>query len=110
MKKIYFIVLAIIIIFYIIGSVRKNNLSIKTSFEWICASVFILVLSIVPKSIDLLAKVFGISYPPALFLTLCVIFLLIQNFNLGKKLSNLNEKCMYLEQEISILKAKNKRR
>ena len=39
MENIYFIILSIVIIIYILISVRKNKLSIKTSFLWIMASI-----------------------------------------------------------------------
>ena len=104
MKNIYFIVVAVLVIIYIISSVRKNQLSIKTSFGWIIASLIMLVLSIFPYSMDWLAKILGISYPPALFLTLCIVFLVIQNFNFSKKLALQQEKIVDLAQEVSILK------
>jgi hypothetical protein len=108
MKNIYFIVLSILIIVYIINSVRKNRLSIKTSFGWILASLMMLILAIFPYSLDWLAKLLGISYPPALFLTLCIVFLVIQNFNFSKKLAEQQEKIIDLGQEVSILKENKK--
>lgn len=104
MKNLYFIILSIIIIIYIISSVRKNKLSVSTSFLWILSSIAMLLLSIFPHSIDWLAKTLGISYAPALFLTLCIVFLLIQNFNFSKKIYTLNEKVIDLAQELSLLK------
>ena len=107
MKNVYFIILAILVIIYIIGSVRKNQLSIKTSFGWVIASLIMLILSIFPYSMDWLAELLGISYPPALFLTLCIVFLVIQNFNFSKKLESQQEKIVDLAQEVSILKGIN---
>jgi hypothetical protein len=109
MKNIYFIVLAVLVIIYIISSVRKNQLSIKTSFGWIIASLIMLFLAIFPYSLDWLAEMLGISYPPALFLTLCVVYLVIQNFNFSKKLATQQEKIADLAQEVSILKSKDKK-
>ncbi len=106
MKNVYFIILAILVIIYIIGSVRKNQLSIKTSFGWVIASLIMLILSIFPYSMDWLAELLGISYPPALFLTLCIVFLVIQNFNFSKKLESQQEKIVDLAQEVSILKSR----
>ena len=109
MKNSYFILIAELIIIYIIISIRKNNLSTKTSFLWILASFIMLFLAIFPYSIDWLARIFNIEYPPALFLTLCIVFLLIINFNFSKKISSLNEKIIDLAQEISIIKEKIKK-
>lgn len=104
MKNIYFIILSLIIILYMLYSIRKNTLSIKTSFVWVILSLVMLLLSIFPKSIDWVALKLGITYPPALLLTLCIVLLLVQNFNTSKKTYDLQEKLNYLEQEITILR------
>lgn len=106
MNNVYFIVLSVLIIFYIIYSVRKGNLNIKTSFFWILASIVMLILSIFPYSIDWIAHFLGIEYPPTLLLTLCIVVLLILNFNISNKISKLQEKVTDLAQEVSILKEK----
>ena len=110
MKNIYFIILSILIIIYIIYSVRKNNMSIKNSFGWMTASFVMLILSIFPYSLDWLAKFLGISYAPTLFFTLCIILLIIINFNASKRISSLREKVIDLAQEVSILKEKNEKK
>lgn len=106
MKNIYFIIISILVIFYIIISVRKNKLSVKTSFGWIMASFAMLLLSIFPYSIDWLAKILGINYGPALFLTLCVVLLIIIDFNYSKRLADHNKKIIELEQHLAILESK----
>ena len=106
MNNIYFIVISILVITYIIISIRRGKLSIKASFVWIIASIIMLLLSIFPYSINWLAQLFGIEYPPALFLTLCIVFLIILLFNHSKKIAILQEKVNDLAQEVSILKNK----
>jgi len=111
MKNYYFIILSIIVIIYIINAVRHNKLSIKISFGWIVASMFMLFLAIFPYSMDWLAKLLGINYPPALFLTLCVVLLVIIDFNFSKKMEILSKKIIELEQHIAILESeKNERK
>ena len=105
MKNIYFIILSLIIILYMLYSIRKNTLSIKTSFVWVMLSLIMLLLSIFPKSIDWLALKLGITYGPTLLLTGCVVLLLVQNFNSSKKIYDLQEKLNFLEQEITIMKS-----
>jgi len=85
-------------------------MSIKSSFIWILASIIMMLLSIFPYSLDWLATLIGIEYPPALFLTLCVIFLIIIDFNFSKKIAKLEEKIIYLAQEVSILKGDNNKK
>ena len=106
MKNIYFIIISVLVIVYIYISIRKDKLSIKTSFGWFVASIIMLLLSIFPKSIDWIAGKLGIAYAPTLLLTLCIVLLLIQNFNTSKKIYDQQEKLNYLEQEIAILKSK----
>lgn len=105
MKNIYFIVLSLLILFYIIYSVRKNKLSVKTSFGWVVASIAMLLLSIFPYSIDWFAKLIGISYGPALFLTLCVVLLIVIDFNYSKTLADHQKKIIELEQHIAIIES-----
>lgn len=104
MNTIYFIVLSLFVMIYIIHSVRKGNLSIKTSGVWIFLSFLMLFFAIFPYTIDWLSKFIGVSYPPALFLTFCVVFLFIQNFNFSKKIAVQQEKIIDLAQQVSILK------
>ena len=106
MNNVYFIILSVIIIIYIIHSVRKGHLSIKTSFVWILASIIMLLLSIFPYSIDYIASFLGIDYPPTLLLTMCIVVLLVLNFNISNKIAKLQEKVTDLAQEVSILRGK----
>lgn len=105
MKNYYFIILSVLILIYIISSVRKNKLSVKTSFGWVVASIVMLVLSIFPKSLDWFASFIGISYPPALFLTLCVVVLIVIDFNFSKQLEDYRKKIIELEQHVAIIES-----
>ena len=69
MKNIYFIILSVLVIIYIFYSIRRDKLSIKTSFGWFIISIIMLLLSIFPKSIDWVAVKLGVAYPPTLLLT-----------------------------------------
>jgi len=108
MKNIYFIILSIIVILYILYSIRKGQLSVKASFCWILASIVMLVLSIFPYSIDWVAEQLNIAYAPTLLLTGAIVFLVILNFNFSKKIAKHQEKITDLAQELSILKAESK--
>ena len=102
MKNIYFIILAGLVVIYMLSSIRKNKLSIKTSFGWIMGAIAMIILAIFPKSLDWLSYLLGIEYPPALFLTLCVIVLFIIDFNNSKKLEEYRQKIIELAQRLAI--------
>lgn len=108
MKKIYFILLATICMLYIISEVRKKKFSIKESFWWFVAALAIMFLAIFPYSINWLAKIFGVDYPPSLFFVFCIIFLTFINFRNSKKIAEQQEKIIELAQQVSIIKGKNK--
>lgn len=104
MNNVLFILISIVILLYVINVVRRKHFSIKESFWWVIASILMLILSIYPHSIDALAKVLNISYPPSLFFVGCIIFVLFINFRSSRKITDLQIKITDLTQELSILK------
>lgn len=104
MKNIYFIIISIFCIIYVVATVRKKRFSIKESFWWMLGSISMLILSIFPYSIDGLAKLIGIEYPPSLLFILCIIFLVLMNFRNSKKIAQQQEKIIELAQNLSIIK------
>ena len=105
MNNIFFIIFSLLIILYIFYSIRKNKLDIANSFIWIIFCIILLFLSIWPTSLDWLANLFGITYPPALFLTIAVVILFVMNFIQSKKIEDLHKKVIDLGQELSIIKS-----
>ena len=109
MNNIYFIIIAVILMIYIVHTVRKNKLSVKASFWWLIGSVIILLLSIFPYSINWLAEIFGIVYPPTLLLTLAVVFLLFINFQDSRHISEQQAKITELAEQVALLKFEQSR-
>ncbi len=110
MNNIFFIIISLFVICYILYSIRKNRLDITTSFIWIIFCAILLFLSIWPTSIDWLAGLLGINYPPALFLLIAIMILFIINFIQSKKIEDLHKKVVDLGQELSVLKHKNRKK
>lgn len=106
MNNVYFIIISILCIIYVILEVRKKKFSIKESFWWMVAAIAMLILSIFPYSINWLAKIFGIAYPPSLLFVFCIIFLTFINFRNSKKIAEQQEKIIELAQTTTILKEK----
>lgn len=109
MKNEYFIIISVLVILYIVYSVRKNKLSVKNSYSWFLLSLIMLLLSIFPTSIDKIASLVGVSYAPTLLLTLCIVGLSVIIFNYSKKIEKLSQIVIELGQELSILKSQNKK-
>lgn len=109
MKRIYFVIVAIIAIIYVIAEVRKGKFSIKESIYWFFASLIMLILAIFPYLLDNLARFLGIGYSPSLLFTICIIFLLFINFRNSRKIAEQEKKIIELGQNIALLKEINKK-
>lgn len=109
MKNIYFIVLAILIIIYIVFSVKKSKLSIKESFWWVIGALCVLILSIFPKMFDFISIKIGVSYPPSLFFVISILFLCFMIYRNSKRIAEQQEKIIELGQQVAILKEKTKK-
>lgn len=104
MKKIYFVILTILIGIYILNDVRKKRFSIKESIYWVFGVIIMLILSIFPQCIDNVALYLGVTYPPSLLFVICIVFLILMNFRNAKKISILQIEIIELEQNMTIIK------
>ena len=110
MKNMYFIIISAFCMIYVILIVRKKKFSIQESFWWFIASFAMLMLSIFPYSINWLAGIFHIAYPPSLLFVFCIIFLVFVNFRNSKKIAEQQEKIIELSQHIAILESEKDER
>jgi len=102
--NIVFIVIALFAVYVIFSSVRKGKLSIDESFFWFIGSIVMLGLAIYPKIIDKIAVWAGVDYPPSLLFVGCIVFLILINIRLTKKVSIQQEKIISLAQDLAIMK------
>lgn len=103
MNNWFFIIIGILAVFYVVHIVRRNKLSIKESFWWLIGAVAMLLLAIFPQVLDWAALILGISYPPTLLLTVCVIFLLFILFKDGRRIAKLQVQNIELEQQVALI-------
>ena len=97
--------LAVVILYL----VRRDHLYLLHGLFWVVVAVFAAVLGAWPGMIDSLAKVAGISYPPALLLLLAVVLLLIKalhadmvNTRIERDVRRLNQRLALLEAEFRV--------
>ena len=102
----FFIILGALLIIYILYIVVENKFNVVESVFWILGAIVILILSIFPQIIIVMADWLGIEYPPSLLFLLVAVFLIIINFRNSNKIAKQNEIIMFLGQEIAILKEK----
>lgn len=104
MKNEYFIILTVCIIIYMVRNVVKSRMPVKESFFWLVGSFVAFILAIFPKSIDSIAKFFGVSYAPTLFLIMYSLFLSFMIFRNSKRIAEQQEKINELGQQVAYIK------
>jgi hypothetical protein len=87
--NITFIIIGVFACLYIFLSIKKGKMSIDESFFWI---------------IDQISVAVGVDYPPSLLFAGCIVFLVLMNLRLTKKVADLKEKLIRMAQEIAIIK------
>ena len=105
-----FIVMALVAIIYIFLAVRKGRLSINDSLFWAIGSALLLVLALDPKIIDKIASFSGVDYPPSLLFAGSIVFLVLVNVGLSKKVAEQQEKIVRLGQDVAIIKESRKKK
>ncbi|RNC62974.1 MAG: hypothetical protein AWM53_01697 [Candidatus Dichloromethanomonas elyunquensis] len=100
---IFFIGLAFVLLVF--RFLIKGKMSERTSLPWIACSFFVIILSVYPYSLDAIARLVNVDYPPALLflVSILVIFLLLLYQSIH--LSILQQKIRELAQTISIMKS-----
>ena len=93
--------LAVIILYL----VRRDHLYLLHGLFWVVVAVFAAVLGAWPGLIDGLAKVAGISYPPALLLLLAVVLLLIKALHADMVNTRIERDVRRLNQRLALLEA-----
>ena len=102
--NIVFVVMALFAVIFILSSAREGKMSVNESFFWFAGSIAMLVLALFPKIIDKIAAWAGVDYPPSLLFVGCIVFLVMINVRMTKKISVQQEKIISLAQDLAILK------
>ena len=105
----YFAILfAIIFIFFILNLVKNNKLDEKYSILWLIFSLIILIVSIFPGIITMVAKQFDVYYPPSLLFLIGFVILGTYIVHITIIITKQNKTIVKLTQEIALLKQKIK--
>ena len=97
---------SIVLILFIINLVRKDKLDEKYSILWLFASFVILIVSIFPKLIIIVADKFNVYYPPSLMFLFAIIILGAYIIHISTVITKQNKMIVKLTQELGILKEK----
>ncbi len=93
---------AVLMMRYVIKSIRKSKIQLKDAFTWLVIAALILIFGIFPQLPIWLAGVIGIESPTNMVFLLFIAILLLCVFNLSTRLSVLEDKCITLADELAI--------
>ena len=98
---IIFIVLAVL---YIVNQLSKKKLDYRFGLGWLLIIFCILVLTVSPKLLSMLAGFLGITLPINMLFFFGFCFIVILVFSMSMMISSLSDRVKKLSQEIAILR------
>jgi hypothetical protein len=97
---------ALAFMFFIFRLIAKGKLREEYSIIWIICTVVLLVFSFWRNGLDILAKLLGVYYAPALVFLAAIFAIIIFLVHLSVVNSKQHEQIKKLTQEMAILKSK----
>lgn len=98
------IVAGLFFILIILRAIMKGKLRTEYSFVWILMGLILMVFSVWPKSLEILAYYFGVYYAPSLIFIFFFFMIFIFLIHLSVVNSKQQEQIKKLAQEIALLK------
>ncbi|HBG07047.1 MAG: hypothetical protein A2075_22055 [Geobacteraceae bacterium GWC2_58_44] len=89
---------------FVIWLVRERRLREKYALLWLSTSLFIILLTVSRRILEVAALSIGIFYPPSLLFLVGVLFLLMVSIGHSVTLSRLSESNHNLAQEVALLR------
>ena len=89
---------------FVLWLIRERRLREKYAILWLLTSVFVILLSLSRRVLEVTALSIGIMYPPALLFLVGVLFLILLNIGHSVSLSRLSDSNHRLAQEVALLR------
>ena len=87
-------------VFFLLVTRRINE---RSSVPWIVGSLIIMIFSLIPAALELIAHALGVSYPPALLFLVAILIILLLLLYQSIQISILQNKCRELAQNLAII-------
>jgi len=94
----------LIVLVTVINLLRTRRLKEEYALLWLIAALTLVLAPLLIDPLDQIAFFLGVEYPPALFLGLGIIGLLLIIFQLSLNISRFSDQIRMLTQEIAILR------
>ncbi len=94
----------LIVLLTVVNLLRKRRFKEEYALLWLLAALALVAAPLLIDPLDRLAFFLGVEYPPALFLGLGIVGLLLIIFQLSLNISRFSDAIRVLTQEIAILR------
>lgn len=102
--KILILCCGLLVVGIVIYLLVQRKINERQSLFWIFGSVIILILSVMPKSLDVFASFFHVDYPPVLLFLFAILILLVITLYQSIQISMLQSHLRELTQYIAVFK------
>lgn len=102
--RVVLIVIGLIVLATVINLLRTRRLKEEYALLWLIAALALVAAPLLIDPLDQIAFFLGVEYPPALFLGLGIVGLLLIIFQLSLNISRFSDNIRVLTQEIAILR------
>ena len=100
------IIFSLLFMILILVFVRNNRLEENYSVLWLIFGLCVIIMSLFPSIVDMVAGFFGVAYPPSLVFLLTFIVMAIYIIHLSVVATKQNKRIIKLTQEVAILNEK----
>ncbi|WP_027437208.1 DUF2304 domain-containing protein [Lachnospira multipara] len=100
--RLLLLIASIFTFLYIVRKLRKSQLQVMDTVFWIVLATILIVLSIFPQIAYWIANILGIQSPVNFIFLLIIFMVMIRNFLLTIKVSQLEDKLKTLVEELAI--------
>ena len=98
--------LSVTIFVFVVWLIRERRLREKYALLWLSTSLFVILLTVSRRILEVTALSIGIYYPPSLLFLVGLLFLLMVSIGQSVSMSRLSEGNQKLAQEVALLKKK----
>ena len=98
-------IIGVVPMLFVLRLVRRRALRAKYSLLWVVVGFAVAVSAILPGVVDEVSEWLGISYPPAVYLMVAIVFLLVVSVHFSWELSRLEERTRTLAEELALLRS-----
>ena len=105
--QVLMVVVLIVVLFLILNMVRERKMELKYVLAWLIGDIALLIFTLVPDSMGMVARFIGIQTPMNMIFFLGFIFSLIIIFTLTVALSRVTARVRKLAQKMALEEFKN---